>query len=123
MVIRKRRHLQSTRLFAHRRRRMECNICEKQKPKLYCNKCVKEGIRQQSYQHHAVSRKKDEALEKVKTHLSSDARLVWLLRAERDEKKLLISLARREIERLQGVIRKGICPPHSANRKLPFVGM
>ena len=98
---------------------MECNICEQQKTKLYCNKCVKEGIRQQSYQHHAVSRKKDEALEKVKTHLSSDARLVWLLRAERDEKKLLISLARREIERLQGVIRKGTCP----RTQTPFLGM
>src|SRR5271170_1846653 len=96
---------------------MECNICEQQKTKLYCNKCVKEGIRQQSYQHHAVSRKKDEALAKVKAHLSGDVRQVWLLRAERDEKKLRISIVRQEIERLQGVIRKGT-PLLHANRKL-----
>jgi hypothetical protein len=89
---------------------MECNVCEQQRTKLYCNKCVKEGIRQQSYQHHAVSRKKDEALQKVNTHLGSDSRLAWTSRAERDEKKLLISVVRQEIERLQGIIRKGTHP-------------
>ena len=90
--------------------RMECTVCEQQKTKLYCNKCIKEGIRQQSYQHCAVSRKRDEALEKLKTHLAGDARPVWTLRAERDEKKLLISLIRPEIERIQGLMRKGTHP-------------
>jgi len=86
---------------------MDCNVCEQQKTKLYCNKCIKEGIRQQSYQHNAVSCKRDEALEKLKAHLAGDACLVWTLRAERDEKILLISLIRQEIERIQGLIRKG----------------
>jgi hypothetical protein len=86
---------------------MECNICELQKTRLYCTKCVKEGVRQQNYQLHAISRKKDEALEKVKEHLTSDMRQVWQLHAERDEKKFVISLIRQEIERLHTVIRKG----------------
>ena len=87
---------------------MECNICEQQKTRFYCSKCVKEGVRQQNYQLHAAARKKEEALDKVKQHLSSDIRKLWQLHAERDEKKLFINLIRPEIERIHGVIRKGI---------------
>jgi hypothetical protein len=87
---------------------MDCSICEQKKNKLYCTKCVKEGVRQQNYQLHAVSRKRDEALEKVKEHLSSDARRVWQIHAERDEKKIVINIIKQEIERIHGVIRKGI---------------
>ena len=86
---------------------MECNICEQQKNKLYCIKCVKEGIRQQNYQLHAISRKKEEAVDKVKEHLSSDVRRVWQLRAEREEKKVTVNNIRQEIDRIHGVIRKG----------------
>ena len=86
---------------------MECDICEQQKTRFYCNKCVKEGVRQQNYQLHAVGRKKEEALAKVKEHLSADSRKVWQLHAVRDEKKLVISLIRQEIERIHSVIRKG----------------
>ena len=42
-----------------------------------------------------------------------------ILCAERDEKKLIISLVRQEIERLQGVIRKG---PHARDAN-PYLGM
>ena len=87
---------------------MECNICTQQKHKLYCTKCVKEGVRQQNYQLVAVGRKRDEAAQKVKDHLNSDARRVWLAHAERDEKKVVAALVRQEIDRLHGVIRKGI---------------
>jgi len=86
---------------------MECNICTQQKHKLYCTKCVKEGVRQQNYQLVAVGRKRDEAAQKVKDHLNSDARRVWLAHAERDEKKVVVALVRQEIDRLHGVIRKG----------------
>ena len=86
---------------------MECNICEEKKTKLYCTKCIKEGLRQQKYQIHAVSRKRDEALGKVKDHFSSDARHVWQAHAERDEKKIVIGIIRQELEQLQGLIRKG----------------
>jgi hypothetical protein len=86
---------------------MECNICEQQKTRLYCTKCVKEGVRQQNYQLQAVSRKKDEALDKVKEHLFSDIRRVWQLHAERDEKKLIINRIRQEIDRIHAVTRKG----------------
>ena len=86
---------------------MECNICEQQKTKLYCTKCVKEGIRQQKYQIQAVSQKREGALKKVIEHLSSDARKIWLLHAERDEKKVLVSSTNAEIERLHGLVRKG----------------
>ena len=86
---------------------MDCTICEQNKTKLYCAKCVKEGARQQTYQLHAMSRKKDEAVVKVRDYLSSDSRQVWQLHALRDEKKIRISIVKQEIERLQGVIRKG----------------
>jgi hypothetical protein len=87
---------------------MECNICEQHKKKLYCNKCVKEEVRRQNHQLQVASQKKGEALDKVKEHLSSDIRRAWQLHAERDEKKLIFGLVRQEIERLHGVIRKGL---------------
>jgi hypothetical protein len=87
---------------------MECSTCNLLKPKLYCTKCVKEGVRQQDYQLRAAAQCKDESYHLVKTHLTSSQRLVWLAHAERDEKKVVIASARRETERLQGVIRKGI---------------
>ena len=87
---------------------MECNTCEEKRTKLYCTKCIKEGLRQQKYQIHAVSRKRDEALGKVKDHLSSEARHLWQVHAERDEKKIVIGIIRQELEQLQGVIRKGL---------------
>jgi hypothetical protein len=89
---------------------MECNICNQQKHKLYCTKCVKEGVRQQNYQLVASVRKRDEAAQKVKDHLNSDLRRVWLAHAERDEKKVIISHVRQEIDRLHSVIRKGRTP-------------
>lgn len=87
---------------------MECKICEQPKHQLYCIKCVKEGVRRQDYQLMVISQKRDEAVDKVKDHLSSDSRQVWQLHAERDEKKVAIYAVRQEIERLQGLIRKGI---------------
>jgi hypothetical protein len=85
---------------------MECNICGEYRHKLYCTKCVKEGVRQQDYQHHAVSRKKDEAYRKVKDYLSN-TRQIWLAHAERDEKKLAITAIQQEIDRVHIVVRKG----------------
>src|ERR1700737_1284542 len=85
---------------------MECNTCSLLKHKLYCTKCVKEGVRQQDYQLHTVSRKKDESFQLVRDHLSSPQQQVWLARAERDEKKSTIVNVRQETERLQGVIRR-----------------
>jgi len=89
---------------------MECNVCTQQKTKLYCNRCVKEGIRQQNYQKRAVSLKKEEATKKVKEYLDSDARRVWQAHAEREQKKAAISILRQETERIQARIRKGILP-------------
>jgi hypothetical protein len=86
---------------------MECNICGEHKHKLYCTKCVKEGVRQQEYQRHAVSRKKDETYRKVKDSFATNARQIWLAHAERDEKKLAIAAIRQEIDRVHAVTRKG----------------
>ena len=95
---------------------MECNICSQQKHKLYCTKCVKEGVRQQNYQLVASARKRDEAVQKVKDHLTSDVRRVWLAHAERDEKKVVVCHVRQEIDRLHSVIRKGMA--HLLSRTL-----
>jgi len=88
---------------------MECKVCEQLKTKLYCQKCVKDGVRLQNHQLLAVARKKDEAFDKVKEFLNTDvSRRICQAHAERDEKKYVIKAARQEIERIQGVIRKGI---------------
>jgi len=88
---------------------MECKVCEQPKKKLYCYKCVKDGVRLQNHQLVAIGRKKDEAFDKIKEFLNTDvSRRVWQAHAEGDEKKYIIKAARQEIERVQGVIRKGI---------------
>ena len=87
---------------------MECNFCTQQKTKLYCHRCVKEGIRQQNYQKRAALVKKEETTKKVHEYLTSDARRVWQAHADRDEKKVEIGQIKHESERIHGLIRKGI---------------
>jgi hypothetical protein len=87
---------------------MECKVCEQPKTKLYCHKCVKDGVRLQNHQLLSVARKKDEAFDRVKDFLATDAsRRVWQAHAERDEKKLVIKNVRAEVERIHSVLRKG----------------
>lgn len=83
-------------------------MCEQPKTKLYCHKCVKDGVRLQNHQLLSVARKKDEAFDRVKDFLATDAsRRVWQAHAERDEKKLVIKNVRAEVERIHSVLRKG----------------
>jgi hypothetical protein len=87
---------------------MECNVCSLQKTKLYCNRCVKEGIRQQNYQKRAALVKKEEATKKVREYLASDARRVWEAHAEREEKKGVIGITKHETDRIHSMMRRGM---------------
>lgn len=94
-------------------RGMECKVCEQPKTKLYCHRCVKEGVRTSNHQLALIAQKKDEAFDRVKAFLNTDpSRRVWHAHAEREEKKIVIKSIRQEIERIHGVIRKGIEDPN-----------